>query len=82
MKLIVTATLPLEKMATYVFLLCTYISCSLCMGRVAQSVGHLTRKSGVLGSIPGLATYFRFSFRFFKKGSCQLLAKVCARSTG
>ena len=48
-------------------------------GRVAQSVGHLTRKSGVLGSIPGLATYFRFSFRFFKKGSCQLLAKVCAR---
>ena len=51
-------------------------------GRVAQSVGHLTRKSGVLGSIPGLATYFRFSFRFLKKGSCQLLAKVCARSTG
>ena len=51
-------------------------------GRVAQSVGHLTRKSGVLGSIPGLATYFRFSFRFFKKGSCQLLAKGCARSTG
>ena len=51
-------------------------------GRVAQSVGHLTRKSGDLGSIPGLATYFRFSFRFFKKGSCQLLAKVCARSTG
>ena len=55
------------------------MSCS--PGRVAQSVGHLTRKSGVLGSIPGLATYFRFSFRFFKKGSCQLLAKVCARST-
>ena len=51
-------------------------------GRVAQSVGHLTHKSGVLGSIPGLATYFRFSFRFFKKGSCQLVAKVCARSTG
>ena len=51
-------------------------------GRVAQSVGHLTRKSEVLGSTPGLATYFRFSFRFFKKDSCQLLAKVCARSTG
>ena len=51
-------------------------------GRVAQSVGHLTRKSWVLGSIPCLATYFRFSFRFIKKGSCQLLAKVCARSTG
>ena len=44
-----------------------------------QSVGHLTRKSGVLGSIPGLATYFRFSFLFFKKGSCQLMAKVCNR---
>ena len=26
------------------------------LGRVAQSVGHLTRKSGVLGSIPSLAT--------------------------
>ena len=51
-------------------------------GRVAQSVGHLTRKLGVLGSIHSLATYFRFSFRFFKKGSRQLLAKVCARSTG
>ena len=25
---------------------------------VAQSVGHLTRKSEVMGSIPGLATYF------------------------
>ena len=51
-------------------------------GRVAQSVGHLTRKSGVLGSIPGLATYFRFSFRFFKKGSCQLLAKVLVNRLG
>ena len=49
---------------------------------IVQLVGHLTRKSGVLGSIPGLATCFRFSFRFLKKGSCQLLAKVCARSTG
>ena len=48
-------------------------------GRIVQLVGHLTRKSGVLGSSPCLASYFRFSFRFFKKGSCQLLAKVCAR---
>ena len=32
-------------------------------GRVAQSVGHLIHKSELLGSIPGLATYFRFSFR-------------------
>ena len=51
-------------------------------GHVAQSVGHLSRKSGVLGSIPGLATYFRFSFRRFKKRSCQLQSKVYARSTG
>ena len=36
-------------------------------GRVAQSIGHMTRKSGVLGSIPGLATYFRFSFRFSRR---------------
>ena len=40
-----------------------------------------TLKKGT-GSIPGLATYFRFSFRCFKKGSCQILAKICARSTG
>ena len=31
-------------------------------GSVAQSVGHLTRKSEVLSSIPVLATYFRFFF--------------------
>ena len=29
--------------------------------------GPLTRKSGVLGSIPGPATYFRFSFRFSRR---------------
>ena len=51
-------------------------------GRVAQSVGHLTRKSEVMDSKLGLATNFRFSFRCFKRGSCQLLAKACARSTG
>ena len=50
-------------------------------GRVAQLVGHLSHKSEILGSIPGLATYFRFYFRWFKGGSCQLLAKVCALST-
>ena len=32
-----------------------------------QSVGDLTCKSGVLGSIPGLATYFRFSSRFLRR---------------
>ena len=41
-------------------------------GRVAQSVGHLTHKSGVLGLIPGLATYFRFSFRFFQEGQLSV----------
>ena len=41
-------------------------------GRVAQSVGHLTRNSWVLGSIPGLATYFRFSFPFFQEGQLSV----------
>ena len=36
-------------------------------GRVTQSVGHLTHKSWVLGSIPGLATYFRFSSTFSRR---------------
>ena len=53
---------------------------SLRPGRVAQSAGHLTHKSGVLGSIPSLATYFCFSFCFFKKGSSkssyQLLKQI------
>ena len=51
-------------------------------GCVVQLVGHLTCKSEVLGSIPGLATYFHFSFRWFRRGDCQLPAKVCAWSTG
>ena len=33
---------------------------NLLPGRVAQSVGHLIRKSDVQGSIPGLATYSTF----------------------
>ena len=32
-------------------------------GCVAQSVGHLTPKSEVLGLIPSLATYFHFFLR-------------------
>ena len=51
-------------------------------GSIVQLVSHPTREPEVLGSIPGPATYFRFSFRSFKKGSCQLMAKVCAGSTG
>ena len=66
---------PLKPGMYFIFLPCLRLP-----GRVVQSVGHLTRKSRVLGSIPGLATYFRF--RFFKNGSYQLLAKVCARNTG
>ena len=65
---VVFAYIVLEHLVSFV--------CLFSPGRVAQSVGHLTCKSGALGSIPGLATYFRFSFSFFKKGSCQLLAKV------
>ena len=36
-------------------------------GRVAQSVGHLTRKSGVQGLIPGLATYCLSPSAFSKR---------------
>ena len=36
---------------------------SLMPGHIAQSVGHLTRKSEVPSSIPGLATYYHFFFR-------------------
>ena len=41
-------------------------------GRVAQSVARLAKEPEVLGSIPGPATYFRFSFRWFKKQKGQL----------
>ena len=36
-------------------------------GRVAQSVGHLTCKSGVLGSISGLAIYVRSPSAFSRR---------------
>ena len=35
-----------------------FSSVTVMPGRLAQSVGHLTRKSEILGSIPGLATSF------------------------
>ena len=41
-------------------------TCNL-LGRLAQSVGLLTHKSGVLGSIPGLATYFRSPSAFSRR---------------
>ena len=37
-------------------------------GHVAQWVGHLTHNSGVLGSIPGLVTYFWFLLPHFQEG--------------
>ena len=46
------------------------------------AVGHLTRKSGVLGSIPGLATCFCFSFRFFKKGWRKYVHEVLVNRLG
>ena len=57
-----------EKHSSHNIDACEYLqSDNMCTmpvpGGIAQSVGHLTCKSEVLGSIPGLATYFRFSFR-------------------
>ena len=50
--------------------------CITVIGRAPDSYvrgpGFDTRSSHILSS----------SFRFFKKGSCQLLATVCAQSTG
>ena len=46
-----------NSVAAKYFLSSCYI-CSKCI----RLVGHLTGKSEILGSIPGLATYFRFSF--------------------
>ena len=43
-------------------------------GCKAQSAGHLTRKSGVLGSIPSLATYFRFSL-LIQEGQLSVTGK-------
>ena len=42
-------------------------------GRVAQSVGHLARKSEVLDSIPSLATYFcLFIFPLIQEGQLSV----------
>ena len=38
-----------------------------------SAVGRvLTRKSGVLGSIPGLATYFRFTLPLIQEGQLSV----------
>ena len=51
-------------------------------GRLSQLVGHLTRKSKVLGSIPGLATYFRFSFPLIQEGQLSVTGKILFNSFG
>ena len=42
----------------------------------------LEHEKSFITSGPGPTAYFRFPFCWFRKGSCQLLAKVCAFSTG
>ena len=51
-------------------------------GRVSQSVGHLTRKSGVLGSIPGLATPSAFSRRAVVSYWRKYVHKVLVKRLG
>ena len=41
-------------------------------GRVAQSIGHLTRKSEVLGLIPGMATLFSFLLSLIQEGQLSV----------
>ena len=48
------------------------------LGCEAQSVGHLTRKSGVLGLIPGLATYFHLPL--FQEGQLSVTGEsMCTK---
>ena len=61
---------------SYLSLLCSV------PGRVAQSVGHLTRKSGVLGSIPGLATPATLTFLLllFQEGQLSVTGEsMCTK---
>ena len=53
----------------------------LCLAAKGLSAACQTREPEVPDSITSPATYFGFFFPWFKD-SCQLLAKVCARSTG
>ena len=41
----------------------------------AVGIVRLTQEKMVPGQIPAPATYFRFSFRRFKKGGCVLVVK-------
>ena len=56
------------------------------LGRVAQSVGHLTRKSGILGSIrgPGFDTrsgnIFSFLLPLFQEGQLSVTGEsMCTK---
>ena len=50
-------------------------------GRIAQSVGHLTRKSGVLGLIPVLATnILSFLLPLFQEGQLSVTGEsMCTK---
>ena len=54
--------------------------CLMMPGHLAQLVGHLTGKSGVLGSIPGLATYFSFLLPPFQEGQLSVTGEsMCTK---
>ena len=49
-------------------------------GRVAQSVGYPTHKSGVLGSIPGLAGKLSFLLPLFQEGQLSVTGEsMCTK---
>ena len=49
-------------------------------GRVAQSVGHLTRKSGVLDSILGLVNILSFLLPLFQEGQLSVAGEsMCTK---
>ena len=49
-------------------------------GRVAQSVGHLTHKSGVLGSIPGSGNILSFLLPLFQEGQLSVTGEsMCTK---
>ena len=48
--------------------------------RVAQSVGHLTRKSGVLGSIPRSCNILSFLLPLFQEGQLSVTGEsMCTK---
>ena len=51
-------------------------------GGIVLSVGHLTCKSEVLGSIPGLATYFSFLLSLIQEGQLSVTGESMCTSVG